>query len=159
MTTTTDRQQPRLTLDKSRPERPAPEARPTGKPRPEPAFLAEFRRLSALVPPGRWPATLPTTGKASLDPKPVALGIGERVCALLPAAEHAAFHEAIRHFTRVRPYLLALAADGAVRWSDDGETPLGPVSEEHRASATAALLSRALRELKQQRPPKPQGAG
>ena len=103
------------------------------------------------MPPGRWPATLPTTSRASLDPKPVALGIGERVCALLPEAEHAAFHEAIRHFTRVRPYLLALSADGAMRWSDDGERALEPVSEEHRASATAALLSRALRELKKQK--------
>ena len=151
MTTTTDRQQPRITLDKSRPAEPAPEARPTGKPRPEPAFLAEFRRLAALVPPGTWPATLPTTSKASLDPKPVALGIGERVTALLPEAEHAAFHEAIRHFTRVRPYLLALSADGAMRWSDDGRTPVGPVSEEHRASATAALLSRALAEMRKQK--------
>jgi hypothetical protein len=150
VTTTTTRPQPR----------PSPDGpRPAGKPRPEPAFLAEFRRLSALAPPGKWPATLPTTSRASLDPRPVALGIGERVCALLPEAEHAAFHEAIRHYTRVRPYLLALAADGAMRWSDDGGRALEPVSEEHRASATAALLSRALRELKQQRSPKPQGAG
>jgi hypothetical protein len=118
---------------------------------------AELCNLVALVPPGRWPATLPTTSKASLDPKPVALGIGERVCALLPEAEHAAFHEAIRHFTLTRFYLSALACDGAVRWSDDGKRALGPVSEEHRASATAALLSRALRELKQQRPPKQAG--
>ena len=56
-------------------------------------------------------------------------------------------------------YYLALSADGAMRWSDDGETPVGSVSEEHRASATAALLTRALRELRQQRPPKPQVAG
>ena len=148
MTITTDRQQPRITLDKSRPAEPAPEARPTGKPRPEPAFLAEFRRLAALVPPGTWPATLPTTSRASLDPKPMALGIAERVAALLPEAERAAFHEAVRHYARVRPYLLALSHDGAMRWSDDGKRAVGPVSEEHRASATAALLSRALSELK-----------
>jgi hypothetical protein len=150
MTITTTRPQPRLSPDGPR---------PTGKPRPEPAFLAEFRRLAALVPPGRWPATLPTTSRASLDPKPVALGIGGRVCALLPEAEHAAFHEAIQHFTRTRFYLGALSHDEAQRWSDDGRRAVGPVSEEHRASATAALLSRALRELKQQRPPKPEGAG
>src|SRR5690242_21442319 len=95
MTITTDRQQPRITPERSRPPEPAPEARPAGKPRPEPAFLAEFRRLSALVPPGRWPATLPTTSKASLDPKPMVLGIAERVAALLPEAERAAFHEEI----------------------------------------------------------------
>jgi len=145
MTTTTDRQRPRLTLDKPRPDEPAPAARP------EPAFLAEFRRLAVLVPPGRWPATLPTTGRASLDPKPVALGIGERVCALLPEAEHAAFHEAVRHYTRGRPYQLALSADEAQRWSDDGKRTVGPVSEEHRASATAALLSRALAEMKKRK--------
>ena len=150
MTTTTTRPQPRLSPDGPR---------PAGKPRPEPAFLAEFRRLSALVPPGAWPATLPTEARASLDPKPLALGIGERVAALLPEAERPAFHLALGHFTRGRPYLLALSADGAMRWSDDGERTVGPVSEEHRASATAALLTRALRELKQQRPPKPQGAG
>ena len=150
-----------MTIATTRPQlRLSPDGpRQAGKPWPEPAFLAEFRRLSALVPPGSWPATLPTTSKASLDPKPVALGIGERVCALLPEAERAAFHEAIRHFTRVRPYLLALSADGAMRWSDDGKRALGPVSEEHRASATAALLTRALRELKQRQQPKPQGTG
>jgi ProQ/FINO family len=142
------------------PPRPSPAGpRPAGKPRPEPAFLVEFRRLSALVPPGVWPATLPTEARASLDPKPLALGIGERVAALLPEAERPAFHLALGRFTRGRPYLLALSADGAMRWSDDGGRALGPVSEEHRASATAALLTRALRELKQQRPPKPRGAG
>src|SRR5690349_15398904 len=151
MTTTTARQQPRITLDRPRPDEPAPEARPTGKPRPEPAFLAEFRRLAALVPPGTWPATLPTTSKASLDPKPMALGIAERVAALLPEAERAAFHEAVRHYTRGRPYQLALSADEAQRWSDDGKRTVGPVSEEHRASATAALLSRALAEMKKRK--------
>ena len=159
MTTMTGRPQQRLTLNEPRPGKPAPEARPAGKGWQEPPFVREFARLSALVPPGKWPATLPTTGKASLDPRPVALGIGERVCAMLPEAEHAAFHEAIRHFTRTRYYQAGLAADGAMRWSDDGKRALGPVSEEHRASATAALLTRALRELKQQRPPKPPGAG
>ena len=142
MTTTTTRPQPRLSPDGPR---------PAGKPRPEPAFLVEFRRLSARVPPGVWPATLPTEARASLDPKPLALGIGERVAALLPEAERPAFHLALGHFTRGRPYLLALSADGAVRWSDDGTTPVGPVSEEHRASATAALLSRALAEMKKQK--------
>jgi len=142
MTITTTRPQPRLSPDGPR---------PTGKPRPEPAFLAEFRRLAALVPPGTWPATLPTTSRASLDPKPMALGIAERVAALLPEAERAAFHEAIRHYTRGRPYQLALSHDGAMRWSDDGERTVGPVSEEHRASATAALLSRALAEMRKRK--------
>jgi len=155
MTTTTanPRPQPRPSPDGPRASRPAAQARP------EPEFLVTFRRLRALVPSGTWPATLPTEAKASLDPKPLALGIGERVAALLPEAERPAFHLALGRFTRGRPYLLALSADGAVRWSDDGRTPVGPVSEEHRASATAALLTRALREMKQQQPPKAQGAG
>ena len=153
MTTTTPRPQPRPSPDGPRASRPAAQARP------EPEFLVTFRRLEALVPPGTWPATLPTEARASLDPRPLALGIGERVAALLPEAERPAFHLALGRFARGRPYLLALSVDGAVRWSDDGGTPVGPVSEEHRASATAALLTRALRELKQQRPPKPQGAG
>ena len=154
MTTTTanPRPQPRPSPDGPRASRPAAEARL------EPSFLTEFRRLGLLVPPGAWPATLPTEARASLDPRPLALGIGERVAALLPEAERPAFHLALGRFTRGRPYLLALSADGAVRWSDDGRTPVGPVSEEHRASATAALLTRALRELKQQRQ-KPQGVG
>jgi hypothetical protein len=153
MTTTTTRPQPRPSPDGPRAGRPAAEARP------EPAFLTEFRRLRLLVPPGAWPATLPTEARASLDPKPLALGVGERVAALLPEAERPAFHLALGRFARGRPYLLALSADGAVRWSDDGRTPVGPVSEPHRASATAALLTRALTEMKRQRQPKPQGAG
>ena len=60
-----------------------------------------------------------------------------------PEAERPAFHLALGRFTRGRPYLLALSADGAVRWSDDGRTPVGPVSEEHRASASAALGGRS----------------
>ena len=125
--------------------------------RPEPEFLVTFRRLRALVPSGTWPATLPTEARASLDPRPLALGIGERVAALLPEAERPAFHLALGRFTRGRPYLLALSADGAVRWSDNGRTPVGPVSEEHRASATAVLLTRALTEMKKRQ--RPQGAG
>jgi hypothetical protein len=152
VTTTTTRPQPRPSPDGPRASRPAAEARP------EPAFLTEFRRLRLLVPPGAWPATLPTEARASLDPRPLALGIGERVAALLPEAERPAFHLALGRFARGRPYLLALSAGGAVRWSDDGGTPVGPVSEEHRASATAALLTRALTEMKKQRQ-KPQGAG
>src|SRR5690348_2267891 len=121
MTSTTDRQQSRLTLNPARPEKPtAPAAAPAAEARPdkpesdarptekawkEPLFAREFARLSALVPPGAWPATLPTSGRASMDPRPVQLGISERVTALLPEAEHAAFHEAMRHFARVRPYL------------------------------------------------------
>ena len=54
VTTTTTRPQPRPSPDGPRASRPA------GKARPEPAFLTEFRRLAALVPPGSWPATLPT---------------------------------------------------------------------------------------------------
>jgi len=150
-TTTTTRPQPRPSPDGPRASRPAAQARP------EPEFLVTFRRLRALVPSGAWPATLPTEAKASLDPRPLALGIGERVAALLPEAERPAFHLALGRFTRGRPYLLALSADGAVRWSDDGRTPVGPVSEEHRASATAALLTRALAEMKKRQ--RPQGAG
>ena len=152
MTTTTPRPQPRPPPDGPRASRPAAQARP------EPEFLVTFRRLKALVPSGTWPATLPTEAKASLDPRPLALGIGERVAALLPEAERPAFHLALGRFARGRPYLLALSADGAVRWSDDGRTPVEPVSEPHRASATAALLTRALTEMKKQRQ-RPQGTG
>src|SRR3954454_19679824 len=94
--------------------------------RPEPAFLTEFRRLRLLVPPGAWPATLPTEARASLDPRPLALGISERVAALLPEAERPAFHLALGRFARGRPYLLALAADGAGRWARDRMRPGGP---------------------------------
>jgi len=151
MTTTTTRPQPRPSPDGPRASRPAAQARP------EPEFLVTFRRLRALVPSGTWPATLPTEAKASLDPKPLALGIGERVAALLPEAERPAFHLALGRFTRGRPYLQALSADGAMRWSDDGRMPVEPVSEPHRASATAALLTRALTEMKKRQ--RPQGAG
>src|SRR5437764_6948386 len=129
--------QPRPSPDGPRASRPAAQARP------EPEFLVTFRRLRALVPSGTWPATLPTEAKASLDPRPLALGVGERVAALLPEAERPAFHLALGRFARGRPYLLALSAD-------DGGTPVGPVSEEHRASAAAALLTRALTEMKKQ---------
>ena len=145
MTTTTTRPQPRPSPAGPRASRPAAEARP------EPAFLTEFRRLRLLVPPGAWPATLPTEARASLDPKPLALGVGERVAAMLPEAERPALHLALGLFTRGRPYLLALSVDGAMRWSDDGERAVGPVSEEHRASATAALLSRVLAEMRKQK--------
>ena len=89
MTTTTTRPPPRPSSDGPRASRPADEARS------EPTFLTEFRRLRALAPPGAWPATLPTEAQASLDPKPLALGIGERVAALLPESERPAFHLAL----------------------------------------------------------------
>src|SRR3954451_18415514 len=85
MTTTITRPQPRPSPDGPRASRPAAEARP------EPIFLTAFPGPGALVPPGAWPPTLPTEARASLDPKPLAVGIGERVAALLPEAERPAF--------------------------------------------------------------------
>lgn len=122
--------------------------RPKWQPGDEPSFLATFRRLAALVPPGAWPATLPLDAKASLRPRPLAIGIGQRVAALLPEAERPALHEALRFFTAVAPYLRAMVADGAQRWADDGSAPVEPVSDDHRAWAAAILATRAKRKAK-----------
>jgi hypothetical protein len=119
----------------------APPRKPDGGRTPE--FVAEFQRLSRLVPAGAWQATLPLGYVPPDQVKPMAIGIAERVKALLPESEHAALHVALGRYTRSSFYLAALAADEAVRWSDDGEKALEPVSEEHRASATAALMLRA----------------
>jgi hypothetical protein len=112
-----------------------------------PEFVATFARLARLAPPGSWPAVLPTTPEASKRPRPLALGIGARVDALLPEAERAALHDAIGLYTRSAYYLEALAADEARRWSDDGARALEPVSPEHRRTAAAVLLARAARKL------------
>jgi ProQ/FINO family len=156
---------PRLTLGARPPETgadnppasaPAPAARDRAAAPPEPRFVAEFRRLSTLVPKGAWPATLPTDGKAALAPRPLALGLGDRLEALLPAAERKALRDALGAYCRSRAYLAALGHDEAVRWADDGRRPIGTVSEEHRLSATTALLSRAVADLRAvRRKPKP----
>jgi hypothetical protein len=128
----------------------APPRKPDGGRTPE--FVAEFQRLSRLVPAGAWPAVLPVGYVPPDRVKPMAIGIAERVKALLPASEHAALHVALGSYTRSSFYLSALAADEAVRWSDDGQKVVERVSEEHRASATAALMLRAARA-------RPKGAG
>jgi hypothetical protein len=126
-----------------------PESEPARRPavrKPDggrPEFVTEFQRLSRLVQAGAWPATLPLGYVPPDQVKPMAIGIAERVKALLPESEHTALHVALGRYTRSSFYLSALAADEAVRWSDDGEKALEPVSEEHRASATAALMLRA----------------
>jgi hypothetical protein len=127
-------------------EAPPPEPEPAHRPECRRlSFVDEFARLAQLVPPGTWPKTLPTAFTPPHEIRPVALGIGKRVEALLPKEEHKALHLALRLFTGSTPYLVALAADEAVRWSDDGETVVEPVSEEHRQTAGAALLLRAAR--------------
>jgi hypothetical protein len=129
-----------------RTEAPPPASEPARKPeRRPPSFVDEFARLAVLVPPGTWPKTLPTTFTPPHEIRPVALGIGKRVEALLPREEHKALHLALRLFTGSTPYLGALAADEAMRWSDDGKEVVEPVSEEHRQTAGAALLLRAAR--------------
>ena len=129
-----------------RTEAPPPASEPARKPeRRPPSFVDEFARLAALVPPGTWPKTLPTTFTPPHEIRPVALGIGKRVEALLPKEEHKALHLALKLFTSSTPYLVALAADEAMRWSDDGKEVVEPVSEEHRQTAGAALLLRAAR--------------
>ena len=127
-------------------EAPPPEPEPARRPeRRTPSFVDEFARLAQLVPPGTWPKTLPTAFTPPHAIRPVALGIGKRVEALLPKEEHKALHMALRLFTGSTPCLQALAADEAVRWSDDGETVVEPVSPEHCKTAGAALLLRASR--------------
>ncbi len=153
----------KLTLRQSAPSKPAepappklaeppraearpPASEPARKPeRRPPSFVDEFARLAALVPPGTWPKTLPTTFTPPHEIRPVALGIGKRVEALLPKEEHKALHLALKLFTSSTPYLVALAAEEAMRWSDDGKEVVEPVSEEHRQTAGAALLLRAAR--------------
>jgi hypothetical protein len=44
-----------------------------------------------------------------------------------------------------------MAADEALRWSDDGKTAVEPVSDEHRTVAANVLFSRGARAMKQQR--------
>ena len=165
MTTASSRpaRPPRLTLGARPPETggddvpaPAPAAGDRAAARPEPRFVAEFRRLAALVPKGTWPATLPTDGKVALVPRPLALGLGDRLEALLPADERKALRDALGAYCRSPAYLAALSQDEAVRWADDGRRPVGAVSEEHRLSATAALLSRSVADLRaMKRKPKP----
>ena len=121
---------------------------PASEPAPKPerrtlSFVDEFARLAQLVPPGTWPRTLPIRFTPQHEIRPVALGIGKRVEALLPENEKKALHLALKLFTGSTPYLQALAADEAVRWSDDGEKVVEPVSEEHRRTAGAALVVRA----------------
>ena len=123
-------------------EAPAPASEPVRRTL---SFVDEFARLAQLVPPGTWPRTLPTRFTPQHEIRPVALGIGKRVEALLPESEKKALHLALKLFTGSTPYLQALAADEAVRWSDDGEEVVEPVSEEHRKTAGAALLLRAAR--------------
>src|SRR5207248_11171381 len=61
----------------------------------EPQALPVFRRLAALVPPGSWPAVLPLTLDGFRRPRPLALGIHDRLAALLPEAEHRALRKAL----------------------------------------------------------------
>jgi hypothetical protein len=107
------------------------------------SFVDQFARLAQLVPPGTWQRTLPIRFTPQHEIRPVALGIGKRVEALLPASEKKALHLALELFTGSTPYLQALAADEAVRWSDNGEEVVEPVSEEHRRTAGGALVQRA----------------
>lgn len=117
------------------PPRPAAKAEPPREPG-LPAGVAAFARLSALVPAGSWPATLPTTAEQPV--RPLEAGVRQRVAALLPEGEHKELAKALREHCGSRRYHEALAADGAVRWSDGGE-PAGPVSPEHRAHALRLL--------------------
>ena len=66
----------------------------------------------------------------------------------LAEAEHKALRDALGAYCRSPAYLAALSQDEAVRWADDSRRPVGAVSEEHRLSATAALLSRSVADLR-----------
>jgi hypothetical protein len=146
---------PSPTPAEARPPKPAPPRVEATPPKPEPVrkpeggrtpeFVATFRRLAELVPPGKWPATLPGGFVPPDQVKAMALGISDRVKALLPEAEHAELHVAIGTYARSGFYLQALAADEAMRWSDDGQQVVEPVSEARCASATASLAIRAAR--------------
>jgi hypothetical protein len=125
------------------PTKPEPARKPEAGRIPE--FVAAFRRLAQLVPPGKWPVTLPAGFVPPERVKPMALGISDRVKAMLPEVEHAELHTAIGSYARSGFYLQTLAADEAHPWSDDGQQVVEPVSEEHRRGAGATLMLRAAR--------------
>ena len=65
-------------------EAPPPASEPARRPeRRTLSFVDEFARLAQLVPPGTWPRTLPIRFTPQHEIRPVALGIGKRVEALL----------------------------------------------------------------------------
>src|SRR4051812_48874917 len=122
---------------KPAPPPPPPAAKAETPREPElPAGVAAFARLAALVPARSWPVTLPVT--AEQPARPLEVGIRQRVEALLPPEHHEALAKALRHHCQSRLYHEAMAAEGAVRWSDGG-LPGEAVSGRDRARALRLL--------------------
>jgi sRNA-binding protein len=71
---------------------------------------------------------------------PLALGVYDDLAARHPDVDTRALRRVLVWWTHSPVYRRALAREGSVRHGLDG-TPCGPVSEEHRAQARAALAS------------------
>ena len=84
---------------------------------------------SILLPPG---ITVPS------HPKPMAVGIRQRLRAILPNGNKVRLKDVLTAWCQQPSYLRALAAPGAMRHGPDGQ-PTEPVSELHREQAIDKL--------------------
>jgi len=77
--------------------------------------------------------------------RPLALGLGPQIIAEAAEGYEKPIKEAIRRLVRSWQYLEASAAEGAQRHDLQGD-PVGPVSDEHRASAMERLAEMKARQ-------------
>jgi hypothetical protein len=89
-----------------------------------------------------WPAVLPRTGADLM--LPFALGISDDLMLRLPEERWPALRRSLKHHCGARPYLLALAGDGAWRHDVDGNRVMA-VSDIDRLGAAIRLLEIAIR--------------